>query len=170
MGVAEAIESLKFGQPCVGLAHQKFVAYFRGKLGGLLGHFQQGGVGHQGRRPSVVQDVGRLVPLVGGVDGHADGTDEGQAEPAVHELSAVGQEQADAVAMADAGGAEHAGSALDGVVEVSVGDLLAGDLEEDLVWVALNHFGEELAEGLLPREMSGGVEGSGHVAFAPLPS
>ena len=107
-------------------------------------------MGHQRRGASVVQDIRRLIPLVGRVNGHADGTDERQPEPAVHELSAVGEEEADAVTVADAGGLEHASGALDGVIELAVGQLLAGNLEEDFVGVALDDFGEELAEGLLP--------------------
>ena len=67
-----------------------------------LSYVEEGGVGHQGCGTSVVQDVRRLISLVGGVDGHADGSDERQPEPAIHELGAVGEEQADAVAVADA--------------------------------------------------------------------
>ena len=62
--------------------------------------------------------------------------------------------------MVDAGGLEHAGGALDGVVEVAVGDLLAGDFEEGLAGVALDDFGEEVAEGLLPGEVGGVVMGA----------
>ena len=117
-------------------------------------------MGNDGRGAGVVQDVGCFVALVGGVDGHADGADERQPEPAIHELSAVGQEEADAVAVADARGLKHASGALDGVVEVAVGQLLAGNIEEDLIRVALHDLGKECAEGLLPREAGGGV---GHI-------
>ena len=98
---------------------------FGGEFGGFAGYIQQGRVGHQGCGTGVVQDVRRLIPLVGRVNGHADGADERQPEPAIHELGAVGEEEADAVTVADAGGLEHASGALDGVVELAVGQLLA---------------------------------------------
>ena len=127
--------------------------------GGFLGSVEEGGVGDDCGGGGVVEDEGCFVALVGGVDGDGDGADEGEAEPAEHELGAVGEEEADAVAVVDAGGLEHAGGALDGVVEVAVGDFLAGDFEEGLAGVALDDFGEEVAEGLLPGEI-GGVEWS----------
>ena len=143
----------------VGGADEELEVEAGGEGGGFLGGVEEGDVGDEGRGGSVVEDVGCFVALVGGVDGDGDGADEGEAEPAEHELGAVGEEEADAVAVGDAGGLEHAGGALDGVVEVAVGDLLAGDFEEGLGGVALDDFGEEVAEGLLPGEVGGGGHG-----------
>ena len=144
----------------MGFADEELVAEIGGESGGLLGGVDEGGVGDEGGCGSVVEDVGGFVTLVGGVDGDGDGSNQGEAEPAEHELGAVWEEEADAVAVADAGGLEHASGALDGVVEIAVGEFAVGELEEGLVGVALDYFGEEVAEGLFPGER-GGV-GGGH--------
>ena len=73
-----------------------------GDVGGLGGDVGQAVVGDQGGGLGVVEDVGHFVAAVGGVDGHGDAADEGQAEPGVENFGHVGQEQADAVAVADA--------------------------------------------------------------------
>ena len=130
-----------------------------GEGGGFLGGVEEGGVGDEGGSGGVVEDVGGFVALVGGVDGDGDGSYEGEAEPAEHELGAVREEEADAVAVADASGLEHASGTLDGVVEIAVGEFLAGELEEGLGGVPLDDFGEEVAEGLLPGEGGGGGHG-----------
>ena len=147
------------GRFCIRAGDEELEVKAGGQGGGFLSGVEERGVGHEGGGGGVVEDVGCFVALVGGVDGDGDGADEGESEPAEQELGAVGEEEADAVAVADASGLEHAGGALDGGVEIAVGDVLAGDFEEGLVGVALDDLGEEVAEGLLPREVGGGGHG-----------
>ena len=113
-----------------GILHNQLVLKFGGQGGGFLGHRQQRLVGHQGYCPRVVQNIGALVPLVGRIDGDADGAQQGQAEPAVQVLHAVGHEQTDPVTLMYSHGLEHSGGTQNIVLELAVGELPSGHLQE----------------------------------------
>ena len=138
-----------------GVGHEEPGPDAGGELGGFFGHVDERGVGDEPGGFGVVEDVGRFVALVGGVDGDGDGADGGQSEPAVEELGAVGQEEADPVAGVDAQTTEHSGGAEGPFLELAVGDAVSGDFDEGLVGLAPDGQLHEFAQGPLPGMASG---------------
>ena len=128
-----------------------------GQVGGGSGHLGQRRVGDQRHGPGVVQDVGRLVAAVGGVDGNADSPQLRQPEPAVQVLDAVGHEQAHPVAVLDAHLAEHGRRPQHPVPHIAVGVGRAADLDERLVRVCAGDAVKHLADGGVPGQRRAGV-------------
>ena len=94
-------------------------------------------MGHDGFGGGVLQDKGGFVPLVGGVDRNADRPQQGQAEPAVKKLRAIGQQEAYPVAAADAPFLKHPGGLPRPVVELPVSQRRAGDFDKGFIRIAL---------------------------------
>ena len=95
----------------------------------------------------VLDDVGELMVLVAGVDGHDPGAEHGGAEHDLDVVHAVGHEDAEMVARAEAETGEGAGRADGGLVEARVGVAPVG--EDDGVGIGVTGGGAEgkVAEG-----------------------
>ena len=117
-----------------------------GQGGGRAGNTGQRRVGYQAFGLSVIKDVGHLVPLVGGVHRHCDGPDQRQPKPGVDVLNAVGQEQADPVALLDTQNGEHGGRLQNAVIELLVRPTQSANLDKSLARVAADNFFQELAQ------------------------
>ncbi len=79
-----------------------------------------------------------------------------------HRVDRVAQHDADDVSVADTASCQHRGVAVDGLVGLPVGELLVGELEEQLVAVGGGAVLEHLADGGLGRRP--GPESGDHTA------
>ena len=122
-----------------------------GKLGRRCCPLDQGTVGHHDAGLGVVENVGRLVSLVGGIDRHGNCADAGKAKPAVDELWAVGQKKADPVTVRDTQAPKHSRCLKDPVLKLAVGDALIGNFHEHFVWAPLHGQGQKITQRALPR-------------------
>ena len=95
----------------------------------------------------VLDDVGELVLLVAGVDGHDPGAEHGGAEDDLDVVHAVGHEDADVVAGAEAEPSEGAGGADGGLVEAGVGVAPVGEDDGVGIGVAGGGADGEVAKG-----------------------
>ena len=95
----------------------------------------------------VLDDVGELVLLVAGVDGHDPGAEHGGAEYDLDVVHAVGHEDAEVVAGAEAEAGEGAGGADGGLVEARVGVAAVGEDDGVGVGVAGGGADGEVAKG-----------------------
>ena len=95
----------------------------------------------------VLDDVGELVLLVAGVDGHDPGAQHGGAEHDLDKVHAVGHEDAEVVAGAEAEAGQGAGRAHRGLVEAGVGVAAVGEDDGIGLGVAGGGADGEVAEG-----------------------